>query len=93
MDVCDDHDLCCRTYIHGNVVMEPMPLYSYHTADGENTCYGDKNLKIQELTRYIHDKYVELLVNRWCDINNLDKIDLCCNRYKRDGYIGVDGEK
>lgn len=90
LDVCDDHELCCRTYIHGNVVREPRPLYSYYTADGENTCYGEKNKKIQDITKLIHDKYVNDLVDKWCDDNGLLKIDLCCNKYKRPGYTGVD---
>ena len=90
LDVCDDHDLCCRTYIEGNVVMEPRPLYSYYTADGENTCYGDKNKQIQIMTRNIHDQYIESLVLKWCELNNLPAYDLCCSKFKREGFIGVD---
>ena len=90
LDVCDDHDLCCRTYIEGNVVMEPRPLYTYYTADGENTCYGEKNKKIQHITRELHDKYTEPLVLKWCKLNNLQAMDLCCSNFKRKGYTGVD---
>ena len=90
LDVCDDHDLCCRTYIHGNVVMEPRPLYRYYTGEGLNTCYGEKNKKIQQITRTLHDRYIEDLACKWCDDNGLKRYDLCCHTNKRDGYIGVD---
>ena len=57
MDVLDDHDLISRTYIHGKVHHIEKPLYIYWRHD-DNTCYGEKNEKIQGLTRDLHDKYI-----------------------------------
>ncbi len=90
MDVLDDHDLISRTYIHGSVHLINKPLYIYWRHD-ENTCYGEKNAKIQGLTLELHDKYIEDLCKKWSDINNLKKMDLCCHQYKAEGFMGVDG--
>ena len=90
MDVCDDHELLIRTYINGSCVRIPKPLYNYHIRTGRNTCYGVKNKKIQTITRGLHDKYIDKLIDKWCDINHLSKIDLCCSYRKKEGYIGVD---
>jgi len=90
LDVCDDHDILCRTYIEGKCVRIPKPLYNYIVQEGENTCYGEKNKRIQKLTRDLHDKWIEKMVGKWCDLNHLDKVDLCCGQAKRQGYVGVD---
>ena len=87
-DVCDDHELLCRTYIEGKCVRIPVPLYNYYV--GENTCYGEKNKKIQQVTRQLHDQYIEKMVGKWCDVEGLKKVDLCCGNAKPEGYIGVD---
>jgi len=90
MDVLDDHDLLARTYIHGKVHHIEKPLYIYWRHD-ENTCYGEKNAKIQTLTKTLHDQYIQDLASKWSDMNNLQKVDLCCHQYKQEGFIGVDG--
>jgi len=90
LDVCDDHEILCRTYIEGKCVRIPKPLYNYMVQEGENTCYGEKNKKIQQLTRTLHDKWIEKMVAKWCDLKILDKVDLCCGGSKPRGYIGVD---
>jgi glycosyltransferase involved in cell wall biosynthesis len=92
MDVLDDHELLCRTYIEGSVTHITKPLYIYWRHD-ENTCYGEKNSKIQGLTRELHDKYILAMASKWSDINNLKKIDLCCHASKPHGFIGVDAYK
>lgn len=89
LDVLDDQDLVCRTYIHGRMVHIDKPLYIYHLHP-ENTCYGDKNAKIQEICLVLHDKYIYPLVEKWCDLNNLRKIDLCGAFSKPEGYESVD---
>jgi len=90
MDVLDDHDLLCRTYIEGKVHHIGKPLYIYWRHN-ENTCYGEKNAKIQELTKQLHDKYIQGLTVKWSNLNDLKKVDLCCHQYKAEGFIGVDG--
>ena len=64
-------------------------LYVYHLHE-ENTCYGEKNAKIQEMTLALHDKYVYQIAEKWCDENGLKKIDLCGGHSKPLGYLSVD---
>jgi glycosyltransferase involved in cell wall biosynthesis len=90
MDVLDDHELLCRTYISGKVFHVQKPLYIYWRHN-ENTCYGDKNAKIQNLTVELHDRFIQDLCKKWSENNNLKKIDLCCHKYKAEGFLGVDG--
>jgi glycosyltransferase involved in cell wall biosynthesis len=89
MDILDDQDIMCRTYIHGKMHHIDKPLYVYHLHP-ENTCYGEKNGKIQELCVELHDKYIYKLVDKWCNINKLRKIDLCGGFDKPFGYESID---
>jgi O-antigen biosynthesis protein len=73
--VLDDHDLLARTYLHGKVAKIDRCLYVYHL-HGDNTCQGEQNTRIQADTLALHDKYLEALVGRWCDLHGLLKIDL-----------------
>jgi len=92
MDICDDHDLLCRTYINGNCERIKKPLYKYYFHEN-NTAYGEKNKKIQEKTMELHDQYIEPMVSKWCDLNKLKKIDLCSANNKPEGYTGIDKRK
>ncbi len=89
MDVLDDQDLLCRTYIHGKMHHIDKPLYVYHVHPG-NTSYGEKNEKIQTLCLHLHDKYIYPLVEKWCDTHSLRKIDLCGGFTKPAGYESID---
>lgn len=89
MDILDDQDILCRTYIQGKMHHINKPLYVYHLHPN-NTCYGEKNKKIQELTLELHDKYIYPMVEKWCDLNDLQKIDLCGGHSKPNGYKSVD---
>jgi glycosyltransferase involved in cell wall biosynthesis len=89
LDVLDDHDLLCRTYIAGNVKHIDKALYIYHIHPN-NTCYGAVYDKIQEKTLEIHDQYIYPMVEKWCDINGLRKIDLCGGISKPAGYESID---
>jgi SAM-dependent methyltransferase len=89
MEVCDDHDIMCRTYISGNIKHVDKVLYIYHFTGG-NTSTGDKNSLIQDMTLGIHDKYIYQMAERWCDDNGLRKIDLCGGFNSPQGYESVD---
>lgn len=89
LDILDDQDILCRTYINGKMCHIDKPLYVYHLHKG-NTCYGPKNDKIQQDTMMLHDKYIYPMVERWCDLNKLRKIDLCGGFNKPAGYESVD---
>ena len=49
-----------------------------------------RNDEIQNLTRTLHDKYIYQLAERFADINNLLKIDLCGGFDKPAGYTSID---
>ena len=89
LDILDDHDILCRTYIAGNVRHIDKCLYIYYHHQ-QNTCKGDRNARIQTQTQEIHDQYIYQLVEKWCDLNGLRKIDLCSGIYPAEGYEGVD---
>ena len=89
MDICDDYDLVCRSYISGKVEQIREPLYKYYFHK-DNTAYGEKNKNIQEKTHELHDKYILDMVSKWSDLNDLKKIDLCSNGRPHDGFTGVD---
>ncbi len=55
-----------------------------------NTCRGDQNAFIQAETLNIHDQYIYPLVEHWCDLNSLRKIDLCGGINPAPGYESVD---
>jgi len=91
LEVCDDFDLVCRTYINGKCHFIDKPLYKYYFHE-DNTAYGEKNKDIQELTHRLHDKYMIDIASKWSDENNLKKVDLCSCNNKPEGFIGVDAE-
>jgi len=92
MDICDDHDLLCRTYINGFCKRIDKPLYKYYLHE-DNTAYGEKNKKIQEVTQTLHDQYIQEMVCKWSDLNGLKKIDLCSANNKPEGFTGIDKRK
>lgn len=89
LDVCDDFELCARTYIEGECLRIPQPLYYYYLHE-EQTFRNEKNERIQQLTQQLHDQFIYKIVEKWCDKNNLLKIDLCSCDNKPKGYTGVD---
>ena len=80
----DDHDLVCRTYIHGKVKHIDECLYVYHI--GNNT-YSQKweNDYIQKGTLKIYDKYIEQMVKRWCEDKGLMQVTLKGDGMDREG--------
>ena len=70
LDVCDDYDLVCRSYINGKCHHIQKPLYKYFF-HSDRTSGNEKNEKIQELTHDLHDEYIEDIVVKWCDDNKL----------------------
>lgn len=88
--ILDDHDLLCRTYIHGKLKHIDECLYIYHLNEDNTSNRPNINSEIQKRTLEIHDQYIYQLVEKWCDLNNLRKIDLCCGESPPEGYEGVD---
>jgi len=90
LEVLDDHDLLCRTYINSDRIAHvDRCLYVYHVHPG-NTFSGERFAAIQAGTVAIHDRYIYPMVEKWCDRKGLRKIDLCGGHGKPDGYESVD---
>ena len=92
MDVCDDYDLLCKTYINGKCEFIPEPLYKYYFHE-DNTAYGEKNKKITDLTHELHDKYMLDIASKWSSESGLKKVDLCSCDNRPAGFIGIDKRK
>jgi hypothetical protein len=88
MRVLDDHDLMCRMYQTTKFKHIDKGLYVYRV-HGENT-YLRFNAEIQNNVYRIYDQYIEDLVLRWCDLNNLRKIDLGARFNNDPRYESVD---
>lgn len=89
LKILDDQDLFARTYIKGKVKHLEKCLYVYYYHEN-NSHRGDLNAFIQTETLNIHDKYIYPLVEKWCDINGLRKIDLCGGISPAEGYESID---
>jgi O-antigen biosynthesis protein len=88
MKISDDHDLMCRTYIHGRMVHIDKPLYLYRI-HGENTWLKNAD-EIQTTMWACHDRYIEPMALRWANANGLAAIDLCGGIDKPAGYTSLD---
>jgi SAM-dependent methyltransferase len=91
LDICDDFDLVCRTYIDGapfQHIPECLYLYRLH-ADGSNT-YLKRNADIQTKQQEVSNKYVYALIAEWCRRNGLPMYDLGGATGKPDGYLSID---
>lgn len=74
LEVCDDHDLCIRTYLHTKMKFIPKPLYVYRVT-GNNT-WLERNKLIQSTTRQLFDKYVRQLAEKDSADQGLINVDL-----------------
>jgi len=88
MAVADDHDLVCRFYLKTKMHKIEKCIYLYRMY--ENNSHKVYNNDIQTGTQMVFKKHIKSIINRWCDLNDLKKIDICCGNNKPLGYIGVD---
>jgi SAM-dependent methyltransferase len=84
----DDHDLICRTYMNTKMHHIPRCLYLYRMYKGQS--FRKFNKEIQVLTHNVYDIYITLLVEKWCDDNRLQKVDLCGGTNPKKGYFALD---
>lgn len=88
LSVCDDLDLMHRTYLVSKYKYVPEVIYLYRIT-GDNT-WLNKNSQIQKETVRIYNENIYKLAERFADINNLHKIDLCGGFGKPEGYKSID---
>jgi len=91
MEICDDYDLVCRTYLAGVEfahIPECLYLYRLHS-DGSNT-YVKRNAEIQTKQQEVSNKYIYSMIYEWCRRKGLPKYDLGAKRGTQEGYLSVD---
>lgn len=74
LSVCDDHELCLRTYLYTEMKRIPEVLYVYRIT-GDNT-WLERNQEIQTKTVVLFNQYAQSLAEKDADKNGLLKIDL-----------------
>jgi hypothetical protein len=91
LEVCDDHDLLCRTYLAG-VAMRRVPecLYLYRLQEGERNSYLEHNALIQKMQQDVGNRYFYRLVDEWCRREGLPRWDLGGRIGCPEGYQSID---
>ncbi|HVU02851.1 MAG TPA: glycosyltransferase [Polyangiaceae bacterium] len=91
LEVCDDHDLVCRTYLTGDrMVRVPECLYLYRLQEGDRNSYLEQNAQIQKLQLAVGNKYFYRLVEEWCRREGLPRWDLGGRVGCPEGYRSID---
>jgi glycosyltransferase involved in cell wall biosynthesis len=88
LDICDDHELCIRTYLHTKMVHIPKVLYIYRIT-GDNT-WLQRNANIQKKTKELHVQYAQKLAERDADLNGLLKVDIGGGLNPYPDYMSID---
>ncbi len=85
----DDHELICKSYIAGvNFHHIPQCLYMYRVHE-KNSCMLDNDGVMKQVNEN-QRKYLYPLISRWCEINELPKLDMGAAHNKKPGFLGVD---
>jgi glycosyltransferase involved in cell wall biosynthesis len=90
LSICDDHELCIRTYLHTKIHHIPEVLYIYRIT-GENT-WLERNQAIQVKTVELFNQYAMQLAEKDADDNGLLKVDIGGGLNPRPGYLTIDKE-
>ena len=88
LDICDDHDLCIRTYLKTKMYHVKEPLYIYRVT-GDNT-WLERSENIQKKTRELYNQYAFQLAERDAYIKKLLKVDLGGGISPKSGYLTID---
>lgn len=88
LSICDDHELCLRTYLNTKMKRVPEVLYIYRIT-GENT-WLERNQAIQIKTVELFNEYVQRLAEKDADERGLLKIDLGGGISPKHGYNTID---
>jgi glycosyltransferase involved in cell wall biosynthesis len=88
MPSADDHDLCCRFYLHGQMQHIDKCLYLYREHEN-NTC-SRNNVQVRQGTWRNYAKYVVEMAVKWARENGLEVIDLGAAHNKPKGFLGLD---
>jgi len=72
--LCDDHELCCRTYGMTQMRHIPEPLYLYRVSQDNTWSKNEK--KIDEVTRQVRARFWIPLIVREAELRGLHTFDL-----------------
>jgi glycosyltransferase involved in cell wall biosynthesis len=87
--VCEDHDLCIRTYLKTKMLRIPKVLYIYRVT-GVNTSATVRNADIQNRTKELFNTYARALAERDADLKGLKKVDIGGGLQPYPGYFTID---
>lgn len=89
LEICDDHDLLCRTYLAGaEFIFDPRPLYR-QVVHSKNT-QKELNTEIQKIQAQIRDYNLHELAKEWSRRKGLHMIDLGGAFSCPEGFVPVD---
>ncbi len=88
LSICDDHELCLRTYLHTRMCHIPKVLYIYRIT-GNNT-WLERNAAIQTKTVELFNQYAQRLAEKDADVRGLMKVDIGGGLNPYPGYVTVD---
>lgn len=89
LDICDDHEILVRTYLHTKFKKIDKPIYIYRIT-GDNTSIDHKNAEIQIKTREIFNQYAVALAEKDAKDKNLLLVDLGGGINAKPGYTTID---
>lgn len=88
LSICDDHDLCIRTYLHTKMHHIPEVLYIYRIT-GDNT-WLERSQAIQSKTVQLFNQNAIKLAEKDADDKGLLKVDIGGGINGRPGYLTID---
>jgi len=88
LSICDDHELCIRTYLVTKMKRIPKVLYIYRIT-GNNT-WLERNEQIQIKTVELFNQYARLLAEKDSKDRNLLNVDIGGGLNPYPGYLTVD---
>lgn len=88
LDICDDHELCIRTYLTTKMMRVPKVLYIYRIT-GDNT-FLERNEAIQIKTRELFNQYARNLAEKDAVSKNLLCVDIGGGLNPYQDYFTID---
>lgn len=88
--ICDDHELCIRTYLNTKMLHIPEVLYIYRIT-GNNT-WLERNADIQTKTVLLFNECAQLLAEKDAKDKGLLMVDIGGGLQPRPGYLTIDQE-
>ena len=90
LEVCDDHELLIRTYMHTKMVHVKEPLYYYRVLPENDNTFLLRNAEIQDKTRELFLTYGRQLAEHDANKAGLLKVDIGGGLYPYPGYTTID---